>query len=230
MSGQFIRAIWGRYDRSHPLLERRYKIDIDIERIQKNPFNEPFKTFIFGQENYDLMIAKGFDCILVDADPTPYDPIKFVYRHKLELIKYAMQHHPEIVYLDWDCTPTKKLPEDFWTELNKRAPIQFCLEGYKRPKCGWRKFDQNIVPNGGWLYCRDRAIITECIELWNLNPQDNDEPSFAQYVDNQIGGWNKASKDLFWAKYESMYCILKRKSVYDATLNNNKPHCFYHRI
>jgi len=241
MKRTFVRCVWGVYDNSQlPIsasttwkgnekLARRKKLDIDIEIIQKNQFNEPFIVYIYGKDNYDNMSKLGFNCVLVDSNPAPFDQVKYVYRHKLELIRYAMEEdgHDEIVYLDWDCVPQKKLPDNFWDEFNKKEPIQACLQQYRRRKCLWRgDNDVRKVPNGGFVYLRDKTIPSKVIKIWETMPQDNDEPAWAKYIDEQMGGWK--GMDEFWKSYETPFCNLHKMSPLSKELLNSKNLCFIH--
>lgn len=221
MKRGFIRGLWGIYDDSTRIMQRRAKIDNDINVILSNKFGEPFVTYIFGQENYDQMVKKGLNCVLIDKNPAPFDQQKFVYRHKMELIKYAMEvdKYDEMIYMDWDCIPEKKIPFDFWDNLGKRESFQACLQGYKRHKCPWRKEAQNIVPNGGFLYIRDNTYPDKAIKCWEneMPHQDNDEPAWAKMLDNINNGWIGYEK--YWEMYEAMNCRLRRGSPFADKLS-----------
>ncbi len=65
----FIRGVWGIYDNSHRLLARRGKIDADIDRILKNQFNEPFITYVMGEDNFKKLNEKGLNCVLMNKEP-----------------------------------------------------------------------------------------------------------------------------------------------------------------
>ena len=230
MKRGFIRGLWGVYDNSTRIMQRREKIDGDINKIISNKFGEPFITYIFGQENYERMVEKKLNCVLIDKNPAPFDQQKFVYRHKMELIRYAMENdgYDEIVYMDWDCVPEKKIPIDFWDKLNKREPFQACLQGYRRNKCDWRKQDKNIVPNGGFLYIRDNTYPNKAIECWKNNQQDNDEPAWAKMIDDLNDGWIGCEK--YWETYEAMNCRLHRKSPFGKDKIDKKDIYFTHYI
>lgn len=226
MSHSFIRTLWGVRDDTHRLLARRRLIDLEIERIYTCQYGQPFKTYIFGEENYNKLKDR-FDCVLVDKNPTPYDPIKYMYRNKMELIKIAMQDYDEIVYMDWDCVPIKALPNDFWTEQSKKKSIQGCLETYHRIKCWWRKDMRRTVINGGYLYIRDKNIPDMAIACWNKWQQDNDEPGWMRMIDEIEGGWKGI--EYFWDNYETPYCNLYRKSAFGDRIKT-KDNCFTHYL
>ena len=68
----------------------------DIKGIINNKFNQPFTTYVMGKENYENLLKlgikdKGHDCKLVNENPFTFDLIKFQYRNKMEIIKYALQ-------------------------------------------------------------------------------------------------------------------------------------------
>jgi len=164
---------------------------------------------------------------LVDSDPAPFDQIKYVYRHKMELIKYAMETdgYEELVYLDWDCIPQKKLPDDFWDKMKQKSEFQACLQGYRRKKCYWRREDQRKVPNGGFLYLRDKTLPNKAIKIWETMPQDNDEPAWAKLTDEMMGGFNI---DKYWELFEPTYCNIHRHSPHAQEKLNTKNVCFIH--
>ena len=237
MKRTFMRCIWGSYKIEDPSasfhsdrkMARRAKVDEDIKSIQVNKFNEPFVVYVFGKDNFDKMKLLGFDCVLADSNPAPYDPLQFVYRNKLELIKYAMEvdGYDEIIYLDWDCRPKKKLPINYWDEFQKKESIQACLQQYRRRKCLWRgENDVRKVPNGGFVYLRDKTIPSKVIKIWETMPQDNDEPAWALFIDKMMGGWK--GMDEFWKHYETPFCNLHKMSPHPPELLKSKDLCFIH--
>ena len=234
MKRGFIRCVWGIYDNSHRITARRQKIDRDINRIKNNKFNEPFVVYIYGKDNYERLSKEGFDCKLIDENPAPFDLIKHQYRHKMELIKYAMEvdGYDELVYLDWDCDPQKKLASDFWEKCGRRGPIQACLQQYHNKKCHWRHESKRKVPNGGCLYIRDKTLPDRAIKYWETMPQDNDEPAWAKLIDELMGGWVnwEVSGKIFLETYEMMYCALWKGCPYTQEQMNQKDICFIHFI
>ena len=232
MKRAFIRGVWGIYDNSHRLLARRSKIDGDMDRILKNKFNEPFITYVMGEDNYKRLTEKGLNCILVNKEPFMFDLVKHQYRHKMEMIKYAMEQdgYDEIVWLDWDCIPQKKLPDNFWDECYKKDTFQACHQIYFRKKCFFRKTDQRKVPNGGFLYIRDKSIPAKAIEIWETMKQDNDEPAYAKLTDDMMGGWTDSEYNLqlFWDRFETNFCNLHGGSVYPKEKLESKNVCFIH--
>lgn len=226
----FIRALWGIHDEGHRITRRRFRIDKDITSILGNKNNEPFKVYVMGEENYEGLKSYGFDCVMVDKNPAPFDLVKHQYRHKLEIIKFAMEEegYDELVYLDWDCFPQKKLPSEFWKELNKKEVFQANLQMYHRRKAYWRKGELRKVPNGGFIYLRDKTLPRKAIEWWEkLGSPDNDEPAWARLTDEMTDGWQGV--DLYWEKFEPMFCNLHKSSPYSPEQLSSKDLCFLHR-
>ena len=74
MKRAFVRALWGIYDESHRVLKRRYGIDGDIQNIQSNSFNQPFITYVFGEDNLKKLKDNGIEnCILLNKEPFMYN-------------------------------------------------------------------------------------------------------------------------------------------------------------
>lgn len=233
MKRGFIRGLWGIFDSSHRLTNRRFGISQDIDILMKNEFNEPFRTYVMGRENYDLLLKAGVaDAVLLDEKPFRFDLIKHQYRNKIEIIMNAMENdgYDEIVYLDWDCRPFKRLPSDFWEELGKREVFQANLQCYNRNKCHWRTENRRAVPNGGFLYIRDKSIPSLAAKRWEeLGMGDNDEPAWAKVTDEITGGWKGPEK--YWEKFESMFSNLQACSYFDDKhLALKKNVCFNHFI
>lgn len=224
----FIRCIYGIYDNSHRLLARRQKIDADIANIKINKFNEPFKVYIFGKDNFDRMTNLGFDCVLVNENPAPFDLIKHQYRNKMELIKCALENDFEsVAYLDWDCVPIKKLSDNFWEINEKRGLFQACLQQYHRVKCPWRSIDSRKVGNGGCTYFKNKDVIYNSIKCWeSVGMPDNDEIGYAKYMDELMGEWK--GDDYFWENFENMFCNLHKSSPHSAEKLRSKDYCFIH--
>ena len=96
----FIRALWGIYDNSNRLLARRKRMDYDMKVIKRNKYNEPFIVYVLGKQNFKHAKNFGFNCVLADENPAPFDLITSQYRNKLEILKYAMEEdgYDEIMF------------------------------------------------------------------------------------------------------------------------------------
>ena len=232
MKRAFIRGLWGIYDNSHKIIARRSKMDKDIARVVKNEFKEDFVTYVMGQDNEAKLKDFGIKPILMHVEPYMFDIVKYQYRHKLEIIRYAMEEdkYDEIIWLDWDCFPLKKVPVSLWDECNKKAEIQACLEVYRKKKCSWRIVGKRIVPNGGFVYIRDKSLPAKAIRWWNEFKQDNDEIAWARLIDDMIGPWESVEQylNIFWENFETFHCNLRRMSVFDREKINDKSATFRH--
>ena len=215
MAFTFIRGLWGIYDQSHDLIRRRYKMDTDIKNTLGNKYTVPFTTYVMGTTNMEqLQKVNKFPCVLVNQAPFMFDLVKFQYRNKLEVIKFAMfeQNCDEIVYLDWDCSPVLQQNDMFIEKLRQKSSFQANLAQYIHPKCHWRRTDIRKVPNGGFLYINDKQLVLKAIQCWEKHQQQNDEIAWAQMVDDLMGGWKGV--DEYYARFEPMVCKLSHNTPY----------------
>jgi len=229
MKRGFIRGLWGIFDNSHRITNRRFRVEKNIKDLLLNKNNTKFVTYVFGIENFSILDGLGVkDIVLVNNSPFQFDLVKHQYRHKMEIIKKAMEEDgfDEVVYLDWDCIPTCPLPNDFWETLGKKDAIQANLIQYHRKKCFWRQEDQRKVPNGGFLYIRDKTIPSRAIKIWETIPQDNDEVAWAKLTDEMMGEWKGI--ETYWDRFEPMVCDLHRSSPYSPEKLKEKKLCFRH--
>lgn len=223
-----IRALWGIFDKSHAILQRRFRIERNIASMLNNPLSPECIVYVYGKDNIETLKKVG--CLnyrVVSEQPYAWDIVKHQYRHKLEIIKIAMEDGiKELLYMDWDCIPQKQVPFDFWESMSKRASFQANLEMYNRRKAFWRKIATRQVPNGGFIYLNDKKMVDKAIEFWEARPQDNDEPAWGQMLDWVEGGWK--SPEFYWDKYEAMHCNLHNKCAFDPKLMNSKDVSFIH--
>lgn len=230
MKTGFIRGLWGIFDNSHRITNRRFRVENNINKTLRNKYAPSSQTYVFGKENLIGLEKLGVkNLTLIQEDPFKFDLIKHQYRHKLELIRYAMEvdGYDEILYLDWDCYPTRSLPDDFWEVLRGKGVFQANLIQYHRKKCFWREVDQRKVPNGGFLYIRDKTIPARAIEYWDEMPQDNDEPAWAKIVEDLMGGkWTDIND--YWNRFEPEWCNLHKSSPYSPEQLKSKKSCFIH--
>ena len=230
MKRLFMRAMWGVYDPSDRITARKKRVDRNVKEVLANEFNEPFVTYVFGEDNYNELLELGVEnCVLIDKNPEPFDPIKYQYRHKLEAIRYGFQEDKcdEMVHLDWDCTPRKKLSPDFWDKLGKKEVFQANLLMYHRRRAHWRgNVDSRKIPNGGFVYLRGSQVIEDIIKVWESQKDKSVEPAMARYTDNLDGGWK--NKERYWDLFEPEVVNLHRASPYDKELLAAKDICFIH--
>jgi len=249
MSKTFVRGLWGNccFDPN----DNKSSVKKDIESILSNEFTEPFHTYVFGTKNYDYLKSLGVECTLFNSEPIIYDMQKQMWRHKLDIFKAAMEDSDTIVFMDWDCKPTAKLPSGFWDRMALKDTFQANLLQYRTKRCLWRKTDYRKTCNGGFVYIADKKIPDRIISLYDglcdwVDEQKekrerqgkslrfrekaiifDDEPAMSKYVDEVNDGW--PGTDYYWDHHEPIFCNIK-KSVYSKEELETKDECFRHWV
>jgi len=223
-----IRAIWGRHDKSTRTTGRRFSVDEEIQKCLQNEKEIPFVVYGFGEDNCKQMEDLGFKVYMLDKNPSPFDLDNNHYRNKLEIWKHVMEvdGYNEMLYMDWDCRPRQKVPDNIWQILSNKKPFQANLQQYHRKKCWWRKVDQRKVPNGGFVYISDKELPSMFIKAWEKHPENSDEPAMAFVLDEIMGGWK--GSDYYWDHFEPELCNLHKNSVYTKSKILSKNYCFVH--
>lgn len=253
MKKAFIRAVWGSFygfnnDITSPKPSKLYS------EIKEQSRNSMCKTevYTFGRWNCDFLSSLKYNTIKISENDNIWDMKTELYRHKLEVLKCAMEDFNEIVYLDWDCIPKKQITDEIWGKLAKKESFQANLQLYKTKKCLWRTKDQRKTCNGGFIYLRDKKIPDLLIKNWenfkkwtdeqkikrqekNLDIRQreksliyDDEPSLSLYVDDITGQWQGI--DAYWDKFEPEVCNLKSKSAYNRDRLLEKDIFFEHML
>jgi len=213
MKRSFIKALWGIHDhQGRRLYKRRTKIDNDIQLCLHNKYQEPFITYVFGEDNYKFLVDNGFNCKLIDKKPIVWDIDTQQFRHKFEAFKLAAEEFDEFVFTDWDMMFIKPLPKDFWDKMYEKEEIQAILRIYKHPKVSWRNKDckdcSRIVPSGSFIYIRRKSIAEELIKYWEmLNKPWGEEVVMAKYIDDKMN--NGFNMEEYWRRFEPIYFRLQ---------------------
>ena len=209
----FMRAYWGINDDSHRILKRKKKVDKDIKGLLQNKFGVPFITYVWGKDNYKHLTKHGLNCVKVSDNPYQWDLIEFQYRHKLEALKLAMLDGlDEMVHLDWDNIPIKTMDDEFWKILGSKAEMQANLIWYKNRNAPGRKTDRNLIPNGGFMYCRNVALVQGLIDVWEARPNRSMEPALATFLDQLGGGWQ--GKDHYFKLFEPVVSRTRKRWIF----------------
>jgi len=234
MKRKFIRALWGIHDhQGRRFYKRRSKIDDDISVMMKNPYVEPFRVYVFGKENYKKVDDLGFDAVLLDDRPIVWDMDNEQFRHKLEVLKVAMEDFDEVVFLDWDTLPVAQLPENFWEKMHEKDSFQSPLIQYKRRKASWRTFngkkDTRKLCSASYIYLRDKELASDFIESWEeLDRPWSEEMAISRCIDERNGGWQGVEH--YWDHHEPHWFALPTKywSYHPDRYRNDKERIFHH--
>lgn len=249
MKRSFVRVLWGDFlDDANPQLKdyeteynftfnkdnkvmiRRFKIDEDIKKCLEQKFIEPFVVYTFGEKNHKQLLSMGIKSILIHKEPYKYNPVRGLYKHKLDAHQYMMEDFDEIVFLDWDTYLIKPLPVDFWERLNKKESFQAVLGEYRTARINHRLDSKSnqLIPMGAFVYMRDKSIPLRLIELNKGSNSWSCEPAFARLTDERMGGWKNLLEGLnkYWELFEPEFYINKR-SAYRFLKQFQKPDvCF----
>ena len=205
-------------------------MDDDIQLKMKNPFNDPFRVYVFGKENYEMCQEFGFDSVLLDERPIVWDMDNEQFRHKLEVLDKAMEDFDEIVFMDWDTLPVKPLPDNFWEKMYEKDPFQATLIMYRRRKAMWRgKTDSRKLSSASFVYLRDKSITEGFIKQWEkMGRPWSEELAISRYIDDLDGGWK--GMEYYWEHHEPHWFALPRKywCYTPDQYRNQKERVFHH--
>lgn len=250
----FVRVIWGAFleedesalrniekeygikqDPDNSMLNRRVKIERDIARcFEKDKFPIPSVTYVFGKQNYDKLVERGLECVLVHDEPYKYHPISGIYRHKLYAYKHMMADYEECVFIDFDCRLTKELPNDFWEVLNKKEVLQASLHKYCTPRMNHRNMGNKrtslhankMTPTGAFVYMRGEEVADRMFELNKTGSNKwSCEPVMGLLTDEICGGWQGIEK--YWELFEPEFYTAKRSPYrWDREKYKKDNNCF----
>ncbi len=136
------------------------------------------------------------------------------WRHKLEIIRSAVEIFGEVVWLDWDCHLLKPLPGDFWHQMRRGASLQCALIHLPgRILNRWRvdsddptNYRASFSHHGAFIYCRDIEIVNRLIQISDEHPQEIDEQHIARWIEEQWGGWTSSSPKRWVDEGYDPYC------------------------
>jgi len=213
MNTAFIKGLWGIPDpnATDNLLRMRAVMAKELRHWKKYCPSVPFKTYAYGKDNCDILASLGIDCVKLSDDPVIWDNSKYMHRHKIEIMRVALESYDEIVWLDWDSQQLKEIPSDFWDKISVGQPFQACLKQQNRPQCLWRPIreDQRFLPCTGVTYVRGRETIDRVIDCWTETGMNaNDEIAFAKMSDDILGGWK--GPEAYCSNFEPLYAMTKR--------------------
>lgn len=233
-SDKWIPENHGNVSNKHRHVISRTKTQKEIEWVVSPKNNKPkidFVTYVFGKENQKILDNLGLKTVLVHDEPYMWWPEhRRIWWHKLHVYRFIAQenNYDEFVYIDWDCCLQKPLFDDFWERLGKKESFQANLMSYRQTilKDDINRINKttNIVPNGGFVYIRDKGIPDK---IWSFADVGAnrwlDEAAYARYLDDLMGGWCGVEK--YWKLFEPEVCALSFKGPFRSTVKDN---CFRH--
>jgi hypothetical protein len=220
---KIIRCLWG-YDT---------KFDVECRRIQsdKDLYNGIEQiVFVWDTHNKELMDELGYKSIYMGHSDEYSELMKFHY--KLDALKLAMEMYDEIIFLDWDCNIKKELDDNFIKTLQNGNDVQMPLYFYPMEILNefssispyvkeeqhyynilfytlirlakWKFNDGVVVPNAGFIYCRNSAFIKTLISIIHSEGLSTNIEELAAmlYFQKEI-----TSLDEYITKYEPIVCV-----------------------
>jgi hypothetical protein len=174
---KFIRCLWG-----------------DFDEIIPEPILDEV-VYVWGQENQDKLVSRGFECVLVSEEKIQYPNHLDKFKHKLDALKYGVNDFGRVIFLDWDVTMVKPIDDKFYTYFYGK---EFMMPTYSYPveymdmsdfyydlianewvksqifdmnMFGWKMDNNIILPNAGFIYCDGIDVINKLINItdkWEL--------------------------------------------------------------
>lgn len=237
MTRAFTRILWGeffennepyqreieekydlKYDPENALLNRRSKIEVNIQSCLKREHQIPTVTYTFGKKNHEHLKDLGLKSVLVNDEPYAYHPTRQIYQHKLEAHQYMLDDYDEVVFLDWDTYIKAPLPDDFWDVMNEKDVFQGALRSYRSPRLKHRETTKanKAIPTGAFVYMRGSDIAEKLLRHNQSGPNKwSCEPAMGMLVDEITDGWK--GFEVYWERFEPVF-YTARKSPYKFAL------------
>jgi len=185
MTIAFIRGLWGDLlpNDSNSVLRRRSQLHSNITKEASSMVS--YMTYVFGTENKLYLDRLQIKNKLLSSASSEWDVATQCYRHKIEIIRRALDDYSSVIWLDWDCSPTQYMPENFYDKISKGSGLKACLQRYSQRMCPWRPSGaKRILPNGGFIYVANKGIGDRLIECWEETGKHcNDEVALAKLTD-----------------------------------------------
>lgn len=189
------------------------QLKLDIDETLNNKFSPPTTVYVWGKNNLDYLTSVGIGkknkLRLVSENPTEWD-MTIGLRHKIESYKIAMFEDgmDEILFLDWDASAQKQIPDSIWSDLGKKHYIQALSYRFANTYAPWRKEGARTSVCTCLFYCRKKEVIMDIIGEWEkfgdksymekwpysawaqkFNMQVNDEWPTNKVIDSIHGKW-----------------------------------------
>lgn len=194
MDIKIVRCLWGN-KKKHEFTEKNvdfYHNECSEAKVFDDKFNLKNQiVFVWDNVNKEHIEKLGYPYFYMGDSLNV--PAGFDFYHKLLGLQKSMELYDEILFLDWDFMIQKELDDVFHKLLRDGNDIQIPLYFYPdellKPfehinakcnngmhyfnmlfynivrYCKW-KFDNGLViPNAGFIYCRDKNFFNQLIEI-----------------------------------------------------------------
>jgi len=197
MDIKVIRCLWGKPD--HQFFEKNLQSYHDECYLTKENDNlngiDNQMVIVWDEPNRRLMEELGYQYHYM-GESNEYS-LNLNFLHKILALEKAMEMYDEILFLDWDCLAVKPIDKNFEDLLRSRGNIQIPLYYYPGeildqfrkidPKvddskhyfnmffynmirnCNWNFMDGLVIPNAGFIYCRDKSFFKNLLRIQKIN-------------------------------------------------------------
>jgi len=176
---------------------------IPLDNIPDTPqYDET--VFVWGEENLQEFINRGYDAILIRSDRGPgqmFNTSGTMFGRKLVAIDKGLMKFDEVLFLDWDCNFVKPMDENFRSMLDeKKTQIPIYSHNVPDPWNSSFKLEENVYlsSNAGFIYSRTPTLcqplihsaltkkIAPMVEEWSWNLYSNIANDIDSYIDNYL--------------------------------------------
>lgn len=193
MDIKIIRCLWGKRD--HQFFEKNltsYHDECVLAKENDDRYGiQNQMVIVWDKENRDLMERLGYPYHYM-GESNPFS-LNLNFLHKILALEKAMEMYDEILFIDWDCFAQKSLDENFQILLRNKGDIQIPLYFYPGEildefrlinpnvnddrhyfnmffyhlirNCDWKFRDGLVIPNAGFIYCRDKSFFKELLKI-----------------------------------------------------------------
>jgi hypothetical protein len=197
MGIKIIRCIWGK--NTHQFFEKNlmsYHSECHMTKINdlKHGLTNQM-VIVWDEVNCELMERLGYSYLYM-GESNEFS-LNFNFYHKILALEKAMELYDEILFLDWDCLIQKPLDDNFYSLVQNGNDIQIPLYYYPKemldkfnsinPRVNdydhyfnmffyqiirngkWKFLDGIVIPNAGFIYCRNKEFFKKLIEIQKTN-------------------------------------------------------------
>lgn len=208
MNSAIVRTLFG------SSANRRYPRTIKQMRRSAKAKERTDIVLVFGHRNEEIAQELGFETRFMHGDCYPFKACRkraWLWLNRIFALRKIMEEFDEIVSLDWDTSQVGDVPDDFWEVHRERDVFQSPLIRYTQRKALWRRGrGRKIIPNGGYVYCREPLILDWWFQLTKDMMKGDDEVALAKITDSMMGGWSKAK---YCERFEPVFAHPRRTAI-----------------